>query len=424
MRKTSRPSAPAPCLATRLSVLAWLAITSCAGAQAKPAPAAEGPDAPPPGAKAGPAAPSRYPALGAAPESTAKVARLELVTDKSVQAIALVAAPEPLGRLFLLEKQGAIRVLKGSKLNPQPFLDLTGKVQLDDRDNGEQGLLGLAFHPQFAKNGRFYLNYTAVGGATHIEERRVSAKNKDKADPKFVKLLLKVEQPYANHNAGDIAFGPDGKLYVGLGDGGSADDPHGHGQNAETLLGSLFRLDVEVATPQPETVAIGLRNPWRISFDRTTGDLYIADVGQNKYEYIHVLAKNQLGAVTKPINFGWNVMEGFHCFKDKPCEPKQFQAPVMEYPHSEGCSITGGYVYRGKALPQIAGQYFYADYCTAIVRSLKWAGGAVESSWDWKAALDPDSKLARVASFGEDQDGELFVVTHDGPIYKLVSAAK
>ena len=406
---------------------AWLSMSSCAGAKNKPA--AAGPAAPVETTASGktvttPVQPTLpYPALTPAPETSSKLTALELVTDATVQATALVAAPEPKGRLFVLEKQGPIRVLKGNKFNPQPFLDLTGKVAIDKRDNGEQGLLGIAFHPQFAKNGRFFINYNALDGATHVEERRVSKKNKDKADPKFVKTLVTVAQPYKNHNAGDIAFGFDGKLYVGLGDGGAADDPHGNGQNPATLLGSLIRFDVEAAEPKPEMVAIGLRNPWRISFDKASGDLYLADVGQNKFEYIHVLTKQQLATVATPVNLGWNVMEGFHCFKDKPCDPMKYQAPIIEYPHTEGCSITGGYVYRGKALPELQGQYFYSDYCTAIVRSLKWEAGKVESSWDWKPALDPESKLARIASFGEDQDGELFLVTHDGPIYKLVRQA-
>jgi glucose/arabinose dehydrogenase len=410
-----------------LGIATCLAASGCAGAKNKPA-APSPVQVEPKLAQSNtegvtPLASPNFPALNPAPEATSKITTLELVTDASVQATALVAAPEPKGRMFILEKRGAIRVLKGNKINAQAFLDLTGKVAIEERDNGEQGLLGIAFHPQFAKNGRFFINYTALDGATHVEERRASKKTKDKADPKFVKVLLTVAQPYKNHNAGDIAFGTDGKLYVGLGDGGAADDPHGNGQNPAALLGSLIRFDVDAAEPKPETVAKGLRNPWRISFDKATGDLYLADVGQNKFEYVHVLTKQQLATVSSPVNLGWNVMEGFHCFQDKPCDPKKYQAPIIEYPHKEGCSITGGYVYRGKALPELQGQYFYADYCTAIVRSLKWDAGKVESSWDWKPALDPDSKLARIASFGEDQDGELFLVTHEGPIYKLVRNA-
>ena len=169
---------------------------------------------------------------------------------------------------------------------------------------------------------------------------------------------------------------------------------------------------------------IGLRNPWRISFDRASGALYVADVGQNKFEFVHVLSAQQLANVKQPHNLGWNVMEGFHCFADTPCDPSKYQAPVIEYPHEHGCSITGGYVYRGKALPKLQGQYFYSDYCTALLRSFAWVENAVQNAWDWKPSLDPESRLARVASFGQDQEGELYLVTHEGPIFKMVPAAK
>jgi glucose/arabinose dehydrogenase len=357
----------------------------------------------------------------APPAAVAAHVGLELVTDATKEATALVAAPEPPGRLFVVEKAGLIRILRGKKLEPKPFLDIRVETMLDRRDNGEQGLLGLAFHPQFAKNRRFYINYTArPDGQTRVEEWRVTAKAHDRADSKTRRVLLKVDQPYSNHNAGDLAFGPDGKLYVGLGDGGSAHDPHGHGQNAESLLGNLLRFDVEARSPAPETVAIGLRNPWRISFDHKTGDLYIADVGQNLWEYIHVLTAQQLASAGKLFNLGWNRTEGFHCFKADTCDTTGLQAPVLEYDHKTGCSITGGYVYRGKALPELDGRYFYADYCTALVRSLRLEGGKVAESWDWKPVVDEDNRLARVASFGEDQDGELYVVTHEGPVYKLI----
>lgn len=354
------------------------------------------------------------------PPEVAESVVLELVTEEAHEATALVAAPEPPGRLFVLQKPGLIRLLRGRTLVEAPFLDLRKQVAVNGRDNGEQGLLGIAFHPAFAKNGRFFINYTAKGGDTHVEERRVSKRDPNKADPHHARTLLVVDQPYGNHNAGDLTFGPDGLLYVGFGDGGAADDPHGHGQNANTRLGSLVRIDVDQAKPEPQTVAIGLRNPWRISFDRVTGDLYIGDVGQNAYEYVHLLSAAQLVAPGAPYNLGWNVMEGFHCFKGKPCDPSQYQSPIIEYPHSDGCSITGGYVYRGQALPALGGHYFYADYCTGLVRSLLWNGQALTASHDWKAVVDPESRLARLASFGEDQAGELYLVSHDGPIYKLV----
>lgn len=362
--------------------------------------------------------------LQAPPAEAAQGVKLELVTDESRKATDLVAAPGHPGLLFVVEKEGLVRVLEGGRFRAEPFLDLRGKVALDGRDNGEQGLLGLAFHPRFAENGRFYINFTAAGnGATRVEERRVIGK-RPKAKPGAVKLLMEVPQPYRNHNAGDLTFGPDGKLYVGLGDGGAANDPHGHGQNAETLLGSLLRFDVDAATPTPEVVAIGLRNPWRIAFDPKTGDLYIADVGQNRYEYVHLLTARQLSEGKAPYNLGWNVMEGLHCFQDKPCDPSKYQKPILEYPHTEGCSITGGFVYRGHALPALRGQYFYADYCTALIRSLSVSDGALRSSWDWKQSLDPESQLARISTFGVDEAGELYVATHEGPIFKFVPAGR
>jgi glucose/arabinose dehydrogenase len=357
------------------------------------------------------------PPLKPVPAALADKVKLELVTTDTTEAVALVAAPdEPLGRMFVVEKRGLIRILRGKKIDATPFLDLTGRVSLEPRDNGEQGLLGMAFHPQFSKNGRFYVNFTDRQGDTRVIEFKVDKKRPDRGDPTTERQLLFVDQPYSNHNAGDLAFGPDGKLYVGMGDGGKGGDPHGHGQNAKSLLAKMLRLDVEAAKPEPEIIARGLRNPWRYTFDRQTGDLYIADVGQNLFEYVYVVgAKNLTGH-----NFGWNVTEGFHCFNAKTCEAKGFTPPVVEYSHKEGCSISGGYVYRGKAIPELQGIYLYADYCTALVRSLRWKDGKTTESYDWKAAIDPESQLARLAGFGQDQDGELYLVTHEGPIFKFV----
>jgi glucose/arabinose dehydrogenase len=353
----------------------------------------------------------------AAPAALAAKVKLQLVTRDTTEAVGLVAAPgEPVGRLFVVEKQGQVRILRGTKLDPEPFLDLRGQVGLERRDNGEQGLLGLAFHPQFKKNGRFFVNYTDEKGDTRVVELRVNRKTPNKADPTWRRELLFVDQPYANHNAGHLAFGPDGRLYVALGDGGSANDPKGNAQNPDTPLGKLLRFDVDAATPAPEVLSRGMRNPWRYAFDRKTGDLYIADVGQNVYEWVHVLGAGKLS----DHNLGWNIKEGKHCFQDKPCDDTGLTVPVIEYPHSEGCSITGGFVYRGKALPELQGHYFFSDYCTAILRSFRWDNGAAADAWDWKEALDPESTLAKVSAFGEDQAGELYVVTHEGPIYKIV----
>jgi glucose/arabinose dehydrogenase len=357
------------------------------------------------------------PPLKPVPAAVADKVKLELVTSDTTEAVGIVAVPdEPPGRLFVVEKRGLIRVLRGKKFEATPFLDFRNRVSLEPKDNGEQGLLGLAFHPQHSKNGRFYVHFTDRQGDTRVLEMKVDKKRPDRADPASEKQLLFVDQPYANHNAGDLAFGPDGKLYVGMGDGGKANDPHGHGQNPKSLLAKMLRFDVEAPKPEPEIISKGLRNPWRYSFDGKTGDLYIADVGQNLFEYIYVAPAGKLTG----HNYGWNVTEGFHCFQAKTCDPKGFTPPVMEYTHKEGCSISGGYVYRGKALPELHGIYFYADYCTALVRSFRWKDGKAADSWDWKAALDPESQLARLAGFGQDQDGELYLVTHEGPIFKFV----
>jgi glucose/arabinose dehydrogenase len=357
------------------------------------------------------------PALKPVPAGVAAKVKLELVTTDTTEAVGIVAVPdEPVGRLFVVEKRGLVRILRGKKLDAVPFLDFTSRVSLDPRENGEQGLLGLAFHPQFYKNGRFYVNFTDRNGDDRVVELRVDQRRPDRADPASERSLLSIKDPYPNHNAGDLAFGPDGKLYVGTGDGGRANDPHGNGQNPRALLAKMLRIDVDAASLTAEIIDKGLRNPWRYSFDRQTGDLYIADVGQNLWEYVHVLpAKDLTGH-----NFGWNLVEGFHCFGKPSCDVRGLTPPVMEYSHKEGCSISGGFVYRGKALPELRGNYFYGDYCTAFVRSFKWKDGKAYDSWDWKAALDPGSQLARIAGFGQDQDGELYLVTHEGPIFKLV----
>jgi glucose/arabinose dehydrogenase len=225
--------------------------------------------------------------------------------------------------------------------------------------------------------------------------------------------ILFVAQPYANHNGGNLVFGPDGKLYVGLGDGGSGYDPRKHGQDRAVFLAKMLRVEVESA--KTEIFDIGLRNPWRYSFDRKTHDLWIADVGQDRWEEIDVQP-----AGSGPLNFGWSVMEGRHCLRGAGCDAAGMVAPIVEYSHKTGCSITGGFVYRGRALPELDGSYFYADYCTAILRSVRWQSGKTWDAWDWKRALDPDFKLATLSAFGEDQDGELYLLSLEGPIYKLV----
>jgi glucose/arabinose dehydrogenase len=355
------------------------------------------------------------------PPDIAKGVKLVEVAQGLDRPVLLVAAPgDARRRLFVLEQhRGTVRVLENGKLAAAPFLTVTGLST-----GNEQGLLGLAFHPAFAKNGKLYVNYTTRDKHTHIVEYKVGA-NPDAVDPASARELALIKQPYSNHNGGHLEFGPDGKLYTGMGDGGAANDPHNNGQNPKALLAKLLRFDVDAPTPTPEIVHIGLRNPWRFAFDSKTGDLFIGDVGQNLWEYVHVVSAGD----TRTHNFGWNIVEGTHCFdpesgegKDS-CNKDGLTLPVAEYPHWEGCSITGGRVYRGKALPALAGRYFYADYCTGLLRSFVWTSGAVREHWDWKAAIDSQGVLTQVSSFGDDHDGELYVVSLLGSIYKLVPAS-
>jgi glucose/arabinose dehydrogenase len=351
---------------------------------------------------------------GPPPENLARLARFERLTDAARQPVGIVAAPgDPGGKLYVVERGGTIRVLRDRALEATPFLDVASRVTTR---HPEQGLLGLAFHPRFAQNRRFFVDYTDTKGDTRVVEMRADAEHPERAESGFERELLFIDQPYANHNGGNLVFGPDGKLYVGTGDGGSAGDPQGNAQNRASLLGKMLRLDVDAEKPAAQIAAVGLRNPWRYGFDRETGDLFIADVGQNEYEWVTVVPAGTLDG----RNFGWNVVEGGHCFASPKCDPSRFTLPTVEYTHDLGCSITGGYVYRGKALPELDGIYFYSDFCTALLRSFRFRDGRAVDTWDWKAALDPEGRLACVASFGEDTDGELYVVAHDGPIWKLV----
>jgi glucose/arabinose dehydrogenase len=350
------------------------------------------------------------PGLAAPPAAVASKVTLTKIAD-AVQPVGLTYAPgDPLKRLFIVERGGKVRVFRDGQLAAAPFLDVGQRIALR---HSEQGLLGLAFHPQHATNGLFYVNFTDVEDDTRVLELKTAPGGA--VDPSHERQLLHVAQPYRNHNGGHLAFGPDGKLYVGLGDGGSAGDPQGHAQNPQSQLGKMLRIDVNTPQVQVETIQRGLRNPWRYSFDRKTGDLYIADVGQNKYEWVHVAKAGNLTG----LNFGWNVVEGSHCYSSSTCDKTPYPAPLVEYTHDEGCSISGGFVYRGKALPDLDGHYFYADFCSAIVRSARWADGRVQAQWEWRPTLDPDSRLSQLAAFGEDEAGELYLISHDGPIYRF-----
>jgi glucose/arabinose dehydrogenase len=337
----------------------------------------------------------------------------------------LTAPPGDLARLFIVEKGGAIRIVKDGALLPTPFLDLSGRVST----GAEQGLFGLAFDPAYAANGRFVVHYTDVAGNTVVSLFRVGADDPDRADPSSEVVLLTAEQPFANHNGGQILFGPDGMLYVGLGDGGGGDDPGGRGQSLTDLLGDILRVDVRGGTSytvppdnpfvgrtdaRPEIWSFGLRNPWRFTFDPATGDLYIADVGQSAWEEVDVVTAAQ--GAGRGANFGWSVMEGRHCYTDPGCDPSQFTLPVVEYSHDKGCSITGGFVYRGAAIPALQGHYFYADYCQGWVRSFRLQDGQAVEPQAWPT-LAPGGA---VPGFGQDAAGELYVMNAEGRVFRIV----
>ena len=327
-----------------------------------------------------------------------------------------VVPGDPAKRIFVVEKGGAIRVVKAGRLLPAPFLDIRARVSAGT----EQGLLGLAFHGGFLRNGRLFLNYTDKGGDTRIVELTVATPSADSTAIASERELLHVAQPHANHNGGNFLMTPAGWLLVGLGDGGSGGDPHRNARNPKTLLGKMLRLDVDPpGEVRTRILAQGMRNPWRYALDRANGDLYIADVGQDRWEEVDAAPLDALDGK----DFGWSVMEGTHCFKTPACDAAGLTLPVAEYGHDEGCSITGGVVYRGKAIPSLAGIYFYSDYCTAFLRSFRWGRdtGAVDQ-WDWTRSIDPGHHLAQIASFGEDEDGEVYVIGLGGTVWKLVPA--
>jgi glucose/arabinose dehydrogenase len=357
---------------------------------------------------------------GVAQQASDEIALREIVrVDQPVW----VGAPPGDPRLFLVEQPGVIRIFENGKLVPEPFLDLRDRV----RDGGERGLLSLAFHPKYPKSPYVFVNYTDRNGDTTVERYTVG-ENPNRADRASAKRVIHIAQPYANHNGGLVMFGPDGMLYVGMGDGGSAGDPQGNGQDRSTLLGDLLRLDIDLGDPyaiprdnpfvgqrgmRGEIWAWGLRNPWRFCFDPPSGLLYIADVGQNKWEEIDVAPARRGG-----LNYGWNLRESAHPFRGN-ATGKTLVDPVVEYSHGEGCSVTGGYVYRGKAIPSLVGRYVYADYCSQWIRSFRYENGQVTDRREYRV-----KSPGPVSSFGVDGQGELYVCSLDGPVLKIVSAGR
>ncbi|MEP6469401.1 MAG: PQQ-dependent sugar dehydrogenase [Chloroflexota bacterium] len=355
--------------------------------------------------------------------------RLDLVAGGLVAPIGITAANDGSGRLFVNEQGGRVRTIgPDGNLQGDAFVDLSNRLAA----GGERGLLGLAFHPDFAANRRLFVHYSRVGdGATVVSELRAAA-DLGTADPSTERVLLTVAQPFANHNGGQLAFGPDGYLYIGLGDGGSAGDPLGNAQNPNVLLGKILRIDVD-SPPQgqrayalpadnpfgpdgadpdgglPEIWALGLRNPWRFSFDPAGGDLFIGDVGQGSWEEIDRQPADTSGGE----NYGWNVMEGRHCYQDG-CDQDGYVMPIAEYGHDLGCSVTGGYVYRGVGQPTLRGVYVFADYCSGLVFTLQADLGTDMPKPVLESGLN-------VSAFGTDEDGELYLAdVAGGGIYRVM----
>ena len=329
-------------------------------------------------------------------------------------------------RLFIVQQRGQIVIYDGTKVLPTPFLDIRSLVSCCD----ERGLLGLAFHPAYAQNGFFFVYYTMPNGDIALARYSVSAANRDQADSSSATIVLTIPHTeFANHNGGNLVFGPDGYLYLGPGDGGSGGDPHNHAQDLSQLLGKILRIDVDTllyripaSNPfrntngaRPEIWAYGVRNPWRFAFDRETGDLLIADVGQDLWEEVDFQPATSIGGE----NYGWRRMEGNHCYNPATnCQTGSPVTPVIEYSHSEGCSITGGYRYRGTRYPLMRGIYFFGDYCSGTI----W--GATQQSdgtWTRHTLLSTSPKLA-ISSFGEDVNGELYVADLNGAVYHIADA--
>lgn len=365
--------------------------------------------------------PTPLPAVGGTLPDPARVEWQPIVSGL-MRPVAITHANDSSGRLFIVEQAGVIRILQDGQLLPAAYLDISAQV---GSQGNEQGLLGLAFHPRYPENGYFYVNYTDLNGDTVISRFKVSQSDPNLVDVSSEARLLSVKQPYANHNGGAIAFGPDGYLYLGLGDGGSAGDPQNYAQSLNTLLGKILRLDVDgdqlYRAPEenlfssaqlPEIWVYGLRNPWRFSFDRLTGDLYMGDVGQNQWEEINFIPANS----PPGLNLGWKYLEGSHAYSQNP-PPAGLTLvnPIFEYNHSQGCSVTGGLVYRGKLLPDWDGVYLFGDYCSGFV----W--GVVRSqNGDWQQDVLFEN-IGRISSFGEDQEGEIYLVDLSGTIFKLAA---
>jgi glucose/arabinose dehydrogenase len=341
----------------------------------------------------------------------------------------LTNAGDGSNRLFVLEQTGKIILLVDGAVQNIPFLDISSLVSQEIRSSySERGLLGLAFHPNYTENGLFFVHYSDPNGDTVIARYQVSPDNPNTADPTSGTIIFTHPQPYRNHNGGQIEFGPDGYLYIALGDGGSQGDPENNAQNPTSLLGKILRIDVDSSSPYgipadnpiatvnpnlaPEVWAWGLRNPYRFSFDRATGDLYIADVGHDQWEEINFQEADSPGGQ----NYGWRVFEGAHPYSDE-ADPGGTIPPIAEYNHSLGCSVTGGYVYRGTALPALWGVYLYGDWCSGRI----WATYP-DAQGAWQTLEFMSGTGMAISAFGEDENGELYVLDYGGRILKLTES--
>ena len=350
------------------------------------------------------------------------VVTLESVANGLPNLVSITHAGD--SRLFITLQRGQIMIHDGTRVLPEPFLDIRGLVTSND----ERGLLSVAFHPFYAQNGLFYVNYTNLSGNTVVARYSVSPLDPNRANPSSAVPILTIAQPFANHNGGQLQFGPDGYLYIGMGDGGSGGDPGNRAQNLGDLLGKMLRIDVDSASPyaippsnpfvgqgmRREIWSYGLRNPWRFSFDRATGDLWIADVGQGTWEEIDFQPATSIGGE----NYGWRRMEGTHCFNPSTnCNPGNLVLPVIEYDHGVGCSVTGGYVYRGTRSPRLIGRYIYGDFCSGRIF------GATRSATGTVTTAQLIDVPFNISTFGEDVTGEIYVGDYsNGILYRLVDS--
>ena len=377
-----------------------------------------------------------------------------LIADGYKKPVFITSYPNNAKLLYIVEQAGLVKIINDGKKLSRPFFDINKRVVNPNRPGDERGLLGFAFHPNHTNNGKFYINYMDNDGNTIVSE--FSTNSELRANHKSERIILKLKQPYGNHNGGDIQFGPDGYLYISIGDGGKAGDPLNAGQDLSSLFGKIIRIDIEqkpygIPKSNPffgqkdkreEIWAWGLRNVWRFSFDKQTGDKYLADVGQNKWEEVNFEPASSKGG----LNYGWRIMEANHCYDPKEnCPTEGLIKPIIEYPNDanhpafafriieelsfsetdvEGCSVTGGYVYRGKKIKSMQGQYIFGDYCSGNIWTLKVVNGKAINFKNRTEEINIGGGefTTYISSFGQDSDGEIYIIDYNGGIYKLIES--